>query len=184
MTVHDPQSEPSRDPAPTEPAAADASSAAADASSAAADASGEPAASGSSAVTGHIVNWAKLEAEHPVEVREGSPFKPEPHRPGDEAPIQATLVNAGEVAAASSGADVVDSRGVVSETANSSILASAVILPFAWLSAVWFPAGTILVGGLGMLLGLFGIASPRQKLSAVVLALHLFAFGWAYTQLL
>lgn len=74
--------------------------------------------------------------------------------------------------------------GVTAETARSGVVATGLILPFALLGAVWFPAGAIMVAGLGVLLGMLGLSSPLQRTAASLLLAHMLTFAWAYYRLL
>jgi hypothetical protein len=97
-------------------------------------------------------------------IRQGSPFAEGSANRGEAL--------SGALAIPSSSVD----QGPMQYTAVGALISCLVVLGFAIPSAIWFPAGGIVITALGLGLALFGIQSGRVKESLVLVATNLALF--------
>lgn len=63
------------------------------------------------------------------------------------------------------------------------VIASMIVVPQSILAATYFPAGGLLVAGLGCVLAIVGLSSPRVKTAAIVLVAHVATLSWSALRL-
>lgn len=63
------------------------------------------------------------------------------------------------------------------------VVAGIVVLPQSALASVYFPVGGIMVAGLGCVLAVIGLSSPRPRMAALILVVHLSAMLYSATRL-
>jgi hypothetical protein len=114
------------------------------------------------------------------EVRHGSPFRTGITDAGAD-PFTRKVLPAFDPA--SDGAATYE-LGVSAATAQGAVLAAYTILPFAGVSAIFFPFGAMLIGLLGASLGVAGLGSLRKKWAIISLPLHLATVAAGYVQML
>lgn len=118
--------------------------------------------------------------------RKGSPFAAGTARKvtNDTATIGIFQILAGSTVA--SAVPLTDSpwgRSISGETANGATFAAWLIFPLSLLAITLFPAGTVIISLLGMVLALFGIASRWHRISLAALFTHLVCAGFAYSKI-
>jgi hypothetical protein len=107
-------------------------------------------------------------------IREGSPFAVDPEPLSQQHELEDAPVPA----------EVFYDIGPMRYMALGAVLAAAVVLLFSAASAYWFPAGGILVAGLGCFLAFLGFFSPRPRTAGGLLIVHLCLFVTAYVRML